>query len=54
MTNQELANQLKTKDDCLCLICDVIFDYDGYRTADKLMELLDEIRDIAIHGLEIE
>lgn len=35
----------------LQLIADIAYDYDGYRTSKQLMELIDEMRDIAIRGL---
>lgn len=35
----------------LQLIADIAYDYDGYRTSKQLMELIDEMRDIASRGL---
>ena len=35
----------------LQLIADIAYDYDGYRTSKQLMELIAEMRDIAIRGL---
>lgn len=32
-------------------IADIAIDYDGYRTAEDLMSLIDEMRDIALRGV---
>lgn len=37
--------------DRLQTIADIAVDYDGYRTAEDLMSLIDEIRDIALRGV---
>lgn len=39
-----------TKDECFELICGIAYDYDGYRDAKNLMELIDEIKEIAEKG----
>ena len=43
----ELRKRLET-------IADIAIDYDGYRTAEDLMSLIDEMRDIALHGVPEE
>ena len=35
-------------------IADIAIDYDGYRTAEDLMSLIDEIREIALNGIPEE
>lgn len=35
-------------------IADIAVDYDGYRTAEDLMSLIDEMRDIALRGVPEE
>ena len=35
-------------------IADIAIDYDGYRTAEDLMSLIDEMRDIALRGVPEE
>lgn len=35
-------------------IADIAFDYDGYRTVEGLMSLIDELRDIALRGVPEE
>ena len=50
MSNDKIEQQLKTKDMCFELICDIAVDYDGCRSAKELMELIDEIANIAHHG----
>ena len=35
-------------------IADIAIDYDGYRTAEDLMSLIDELRDIALRGVPEE
>lgn len=36
---------------CLQSIYELAIDYDGYRDADNLMDLIDEMKDIAVKGL---
>ena len=43
----ELRKRLET-------IADIAIDYDGYRTAEDLMSLIDEMRDIALRGVPEE
>ena len=50
MSNDKIEQQLKTKDMCFELIYDIAVDYDGCRSAKELMELIDEIANIAHHG----
>ena len=38
----------------LQMIADLAIDYDGYRTAEDLMSLIDEIREIALNGIPEE
>lgn len=52
--NDGMMKQLKTKQDCLQEIVDISVDYDGYRTAEKLMELIDEMQAYACWGLKLE
>ena len=52
--NDGMKKQLKTKQDCLQEIVDISVDYDGYRSAEKLMELIDEMQVYACWGLKLE
>lgn len=52
--NEGMKEYLCSKDACLELIHDVAIDYDGYRDARNLMDLIDEIREIAHYGLTLE
>lgn len=52
--NKAMKAYLYSKDACLELIHDVAIDYDGYRDARNLMDLIDEIREIAHYGLTLE
>ena len=40
---ESLERKLKNKDKWCQLIIDIGFDYDGYRKADSLMKLIDEL-----------
>lgn len=53
MISKDLVTHLQTKNDCLDLICDIAVDYDGYRSAEKLMELIDEMKEIAAYGFKL-
>ena len=47
-----MTNEIETKDDALKLIIGIALDYDGYREAEDLMELIDELKEIAKTGLK--
>ena len=64
MTNEEINKQFEqaendlymgmeidSPEDALQMIRAIGLDYDGYRTADNLMDLIDELCDIARTGL---
>lgn len=44
----------KTKQEYLSIIHGICIDYDGYRTVDGLMSLIDEIKELAEKGMEAE
>lgn len=52
--NKAMKECLYSKDKCLELIHDIAIDYDGYRDVKNLMELIDEIREIAHYGLSLD
>lgn len=53
MINKELADQLKTKDECFELIADIAVDYDGESTQKGLKNLINEMSDIAKYGFSL-
>lgn len=52
--NKDMRECLLNKDICLEIIHDIAIDYDGYRDAKNLMELIDEIKEIAHYGLTLD
>ena len=52
LTNEEKENLLNIYYQTIVNIKDIALDYDGYRKADDLMALIDELRGIAITGLK--
>lgn len=46
MTVKEIEEQFQT-------IVDIAVDYDGYRKADDLLKLIDELRDMALKGVHM-
>lgn len=52
--NKDMKECLLNKDACLELIHDIAIDYDGYCDPKNLMELIDEMREIAHYGLNLE
>lgn len=51
--NKAMKEYLYSKDACLEIIHDIAIDYDGYRDAKNLMELIDEIKEIAHFGISL-
>ena len=51
MEDLYMDEEIDTPEDALKLIRAIGLDYDGYRSADDLMELIDELCDIARTGL---
>jgi hypothetical protein len=49
--SEKLKEQLCNKQDVLDLICGIADDYDGYRTVSGLMDVIDEIAEIAKYGI---
>jgi len=45
--------EIKSKEDALKMIIALGFDYDGYNKSESLMDLIDELVDIAHKGLEV-
>ena len=43
----------KTVKECLELICDIGYDYDGCNSVESLKELIDELVYLALHGLKL-
>ena len=54
LTNEEKENLLDSYYQTIVHIKNITLDYDGYRKADDLMALIDELRGIAISGLKEE
>lgn len=52
--SDELKEQLSNKKEVFDLICGIADDYDGYRTVSGLMDLIDEMRELAEYGLELQ
>lgn len=44
--------EASTVKECLELICDIGYDYDGCNSVESLKELIDELVDLASHGLK--
>ena len=51
MEDLYMEENIDSPKDALQMIRDIGLDYDGYRSADDLMELIDELCDIARTGL---
>ena len=51
MEDLYMDDEIDTPKDALQMIRDIGLDYDGYRSAEKLMDLIDELCDIARTGL---
>ena len=49
--NLYMGMEIDSPEDALKMIRDIGLDYDGYRSADNLMDLIDELCDIARTGL---
>lgn len=54
LTDEEKENLLDIYYQTIVYIKDLALDYDGYKKADDLMALIDELRGIAIAGLKGE
>lgn len=52
--NKAMKAYLYSKNACLELIYEIAVDYDGYRDSKNLMELIDEMREIAHYGLSLK
>ena len=52
--SDDFKSQIKTKDDALNMICDVAVDCDGYRNAISLIDLIEELKAIAVYGISLE
>lgn len=48
---KEYERQINIKNGWCQRIIDISFDYDGYRNADNLMQLVDELREYAIKSI---
>lgn len=51
MSNYYMEDDIQTPEDALHMIRGISLDYDGYRKAESLMELIDELNEIAATGL---
>ena len=51
MNKLYMEDDINNPKDALRLIRGIALDYDGYREADDLMDIIDELREIAITGL---
>jgi hypothetical protein len=49
-----IGDDCKTKDEVLGMIIDIAYDYDGYRTPEGLMSLVDELVEYAKFGLKLK
>lgn len=45
--------EASTVKECLELICDIGYDYDGCNSVESLKELIDELVDLASQGLKL-
>lgn len=49
-----MFKDFESQEECLKLIADILYDYDGCNTVESLKELIDEARGIAIKGLKLD
>lgn len=52
MSDLYLEDEISCPEDALRLIRAIAVDYDGYKKAESLMGLIDELKDIAYTGLQ--
>ena len=52
--SEALKQQLATKSTVLQFIANIAWDYDGYRSEKLLMDLIDEMRQLALYGCTLE
>ena len=48
-----MDKKFKSEKECLRFIADILYDYDGCNTVESLKELIDEARECALNGLNL-